>query len=335
MKILVTGGAGFIGSHTIVELIDHGYDPIIVDDLRNSEGFIVNHIEKICGRKIPHHNIDFGNIGKLSSVFENEKPKGIIHFAANKAVNESVNNPIKYYDNNVSNLINLLKVISKHSIESFVFSSSCTVYGSPEKIPVNENAKIKSAFSPYGYTKQVGERVLLDFFKNKPETSLSLLRYFNPIGAHPSTLIGELPIGVPTNLIPYITQTAIGKRDSLTVHGNDYETIDGTCIRDYIHVVDLANAHVLTLQEGISNKETLILNVGTGQGHSVMEVINCFKTVNNVNLKFNIGPRRQGDVPAIYADNQLITKKINWKPKYNLNDCLKHAWQWEKMLAKK
>ena len=335
MKIIVTGGAGFIGSHTIVELIDHGYDPIIIDDLRNSEGFIINILEKICGRKITHYDIDFGNVEKISSVFKKENPNGVIHFAADKSVNESVNDPIKYYDNNVSNLINLLKVISKYSIESFVFSSSCTVYGSPEKIPVNENAKIKSAFSPYGYTKQVGERILLDFFKTKPETSLSLLRYFNPIGAHPSGLIGELPVGVPTNLIPHITQTAIGKRDSLTVHGNDYETIDGTCIRDYIHVVDLANAHVLALQHGITNKENLILNVGTGKGHSVMEVINNFKTVNNVNLRLNIGPRREGDVPAIYADNQLITKKINWKPKYDLKDCLKHAWQWEKMLAEK
>ena len=335
MKILVTGGAGFIGSHTIVELIEHGYDPIIVDDLRNSEGFIVNHIGKISGRKVPHYNIDFGNIEKISSLFKEESPEGVIHFAADKSVNESVNNPIKYYENNISNLINLLKVISNHSIEAFVFSSSCTVYGSPEKIPVNESAQIKSAFSPYGYTKQVGERILLDFFKTKPETSLSLLRYFNPIGAHPSGLIGELPIGIPTNLIPYITQTAIGKRDSLTVYGNDYETIDGTCIRDYIHVVDLANAHVLTLQDGIYNKETLILNVGTGKGHSVMEVINGFETVNNVNLKFNIGPRREGDVPAIYADNHLITKKINWKPRYDLDDCLKHAWKWEKKLAEK
>ena len=335
MKVLVTGGAGFIGSHTIVELVANGYDPVIVDDLRNSEVFILSHIEKITGRKIPHYNIDFGNIEKISSVFEKEKPEGIIHFAANKAVNESVKNPIKYYDNNVSNLISLLKVISKYSIESFVFSSSCTVYGSPEKTVVSEAAEIKPAFSPYGYTKQVGERILLDFFKTKPETSLSLLRYFNPIGAHPSGLIGELPIGVPSNLVPYITQTAIGKRDCLTVHGNDYETDDGTCIRDYIHVVDLANAHVLTLQHGINNKETLILNVGTGKGHSVKEVINGFNSVNNVKLKFDIGPRREGDVPAIYADNKLITQKINWKPKYNLNDCLKHAWEWEKMLAEK
>ena len=334
MKILVTGGAGFIGSHTVVELIDNGYNPIIVDDLRNSKKFILNNLEKISAKKIAHYSIDCGNIDKLSAVFEKENPEGIIHFAADKAVNESVINPLKYYHNNISNLINLLKVVSKFPVKSFVFSSSCTVYGVPDLIPVDESAKIKPAFSPYGYTKQVGERILTDFVKTFPDISLSLLRYFNPIGAHTSGLIGELPLGVPNNLIPFITQTAIGKRDFLTVYGNDYNTSDGTCIRDYIHVMDLANAHVLTLNHGLENNtKPLILNVGTGKGNSVLEIIESFEKVNNLPLKYIIGPRREGDVPAIYADNKLITQKIGWKSKYSIEDALKHSWIWEQKLS--
>tara|TARA_B100001113_G_scaffold313969_1_gene279312 strand:- start:73 stop:1080 length:1008 start_codon:yes stop_codon:yes gene_type:complete len=334
MKILVTGGAGFIGSHTVVELIDNGYNPIIVDDLRNSKKFILNNLEKIIGKKIAHYSIDCGNIDKLSAVFEKENPEGIIHFAADKAVNESVINPLKYYHNNISNLINLLKVVSKFPVKSFVFSSSCTVYGVPDLIPVDESAKIKPAFSPYGYTKQVGERILSDFVKTFPDISLSLLRYFNPIGAHTSGLIGELPLGVPNNLIPFITQTAIGKRDFLTVYGNDYNTSDGTCIRDYIHVMDLANAHVLTLNHGLENNtKPLILNVGTGKGNSVLEIIESFEKVNGLPLKYIIGPRREGDVPAIYADNKLITQKIGWKSKYSIEDALKHSWIWEQKLS--
>ena len=334
MKILVTGGAGFIGSHTVVELIDNGYNPIVVDDLRNSKKFILNNLEKIIGKKIAHYSIDCGNIDKLSAVFEKENPEGIIHFAADKAVNESVINPLKYYHNNISNLINLLKVVSKFPVKSFVFSSSCTVYGVPDLIPVDESAKIKPAFSPYGYTKQVGERILSDFVKTFPDISLSLLRYFNPIGAHTSGLIGELPLGVPNNLIPFITQTAIGKRDFLTVYGNDYNTSDGTCIRDYIHVMDLANAHVLTLNHGLENNtKPLILNVGTGKGNSVLEIIESFEKVNGLTLKYIIGPRREGDVPAIYADNKLITQKIGWKSKYSIEDALKHSWIWEQKLS--
>ena len=334
MKILVTGGAGFIGSHTVVELIDNGYNPIIIDDLRNSKKFILNNLEKIIGKKIAHYSIDCGNIDKLSAVFEKENPEGIIHFAADKAVNESVINPLKYYHNNISNLINLLRVVSKFPVKSFVFSSSCTVYGVPDLIPVDESAKIKPAFSPYGYTKQVGERILSDFVKTFPDISLSLLRYFNPIGAHTSGLIGELPLGVPSNLIPFITQTAIGKRDFLTVYGNDYNTSDGTCIRDYIHVMDLANAHVLTLNHGLENNtKPLILNVGTGKGNSVLEIIESFEKVNGLPLKYIFGPRREGDVPAIYADNKLITQKIGWKSKYSIEDALKHSWIWEQKLS--
>lgn len=333
MKIIVTGGAGFIGSHTVVELAQNGYHPIIIDDLRNSQSFIIENINKILGHKIPYYSIDFGDVKKLTDVFKIESPDGIIHFAADKAVNESIINPVKYYQNNIANLISLLKVVANFKLRSFVFSSSCTVYGKPNTIAVNEKAEIKEANSPYGYTKQAGERILNDFFKTKPETAIAHLRYFNPIGAHPSGLIGELPIGIPSNLVPFITQTAIGKRDYLTVHGNNYDTLDGTCVRDFIHVVDLARAHVLTLNHGINNPENLILNVGTGNGSSVMEVINSFISSNDVALNYKIGPRREGDVPAIYADNSLITDKINWKAEYSLEDSLKHAWEWEKKLA--
>ena len=253
MKILLTGGAGFIGSHTAVALIENGFEPVIVDDFRNSEPFVIKNIEKIVGKKITCYASNIGNKEEVSDIIQKEKPIGVIHFAADKAVNESVLNPMKYYQNNVLNLINFLEVIENTKINSFVFSSSCTVYGIPDKIPVKETALIKPAFSPYGYTKQVGEKILTDFFKTKPNSSLTLLRYFNPIGAHPSGLIGELPIGVPSNLVPYITQTGIGKRKKLTVFGKDYDTDDGTCVRDYIHVVDLANAHVASLKKGLNS----------------------------------------------------------------------------------
>jgi len=335
MKILVTGGAGFIGSHTVVALIENGYQPIIIDDYRNSEPFIIDSLCKITGKNIPHYAFDIGNSTELTKVFEKENPSGIIHFAANKAVNESVSNPLKYYHNNLSNLVTFLNVVEKFPVEAFVFSSSCTVYGIPDQIPVNENAPVKKAFSPYGYTKQVGEKILADFFKNQEKTSMSTLRYFNPIGAHPSALIGELPIGVPNNLVPFITQTAIGKRKELTIFGDDYQTIDGTCIRDYIHVADLANAHVLSLNHNLQKKESVLLNVGTGEGYSVMQVLNAFQQVNDISVAYKIGGRRDGDVPAIYADNSLIKQKINWQPKYSLEDALQHAWRWEQKLAER
>ena len=299
MKILLTGGAGFIGSHTAVALIENGFDPIIVDDFRNSEPFVIKNIEKIVGKKITCYATDIGNKKEITNILQKEKPVGVIHFAADKAVNESVLNPMKYYQNNVLNLINFLEVIENTKIDSFVFSSSCTVYGVPDKIPVKEKAPIKLAFSPYGYTKQVGERVLTDFFKTKPNSSLTLLRYFNPIGAHPSGLIGELPIGVPSNLVPYITQTGVGKRKKLTVFGKDYDTDDGTCVRDYIHVVDLANAHVASLKKGLNSSESIkIYNVGTGKGASVMDVVTAFEKVSNQKLNYEFGPRRAGDVDS-------------------------------------
>ena len=334
MKILLTGGAGFIGSHTAVALIENGFDPIIVDDFRNSEPFVIKNIEKIVGKKITCYATDIGNKKEITNILQKEKPVGVIHFAADKAVNESVLNPMKYYQNNVLNLINFLEVIENTKIDSFVFSSSCTVYGVPDKIPVKEKAPIKLAFSPYGYTKQVGERVLTDFFKTKPNSSLTLLRYFNPIGAHPSGLIGELPIGVPSNLVPYITQTGVGKRKKLTVFGKDYDTDDGTCVRDYIHVVDLANAHVASLKKGLNSSESIkIYNVGTGKGASVMDVVTAFEKVSNQKLNYEFGPRREGDVPEIYSDNELIKNELGWDAKFLLEDCLEHSWKWEKNLV--
>ena len=331
MKVLLTGGAGFIGSHTAVELINNGYEPIIIDDFRNSKPFILKNIEKIVGQKVVLHRTDYGNIQKLKAIFKEHNPVGIIHFAADKAVNESVKNPLKYYQNNIANLINLLEVTNEFEINSFVFSSSCTVYGTPKNVPVNEKNKVQHAFSPYGYTKQVGEKILTDFFHTKPKTTLTLLRYFNPIGAHPSALIGELPLGVPSNLVPFITQSAIGKIGPLTIHGSDYATIDGTCIRDYLHVVDLATAHVLSLNN--QSKEAKFYNVGLGRGSSVLEVVKVFEKVNNLKLKFQFGKRRKGDIPEIYADTSLIKKELKWNPIYNLEDCLKHAWKWQKNLS--
>ena len=334
MKILLTGGAGFIGSHTAVALIESGFDPVIVDDFRNSDPFIIKNIEKIVGKKIICYASNIGNKEEIIDIIQKEKPAGVIHFAADKAVNESVLNPMKYYQNNILNLINFIDVIEEKKIDSFVFSSSCTVYGVPDKIPVKETASIKPAFSPYGFTKQVGEKILTDFFKTKPNSSLTLLRYFNPIGAHPSGLIGELPIGVPSNLVPYITQTGVGKRKKLTVFGKDYNTDDGTCIRDYIHVIDLANAHVASLKKGLNNDESIkIYNVGKGKGVSVLEVIYAFEKVSNQKLNYEFGPRRVGDVPEIYSDNELIKNELAWGAKFSLEDCLEHSWKWEKNLV--
>ena len=334
MKIIVTGGAGFIGSHTVVELLVNGFEPVIVDDFRNSKPFIIDNIKQITSKSFSFYDIDCGDVEKLSTVFEKENPDGIIHFAADKAVNESVLDPLKYYHNNVTTLVNVLKVVSKFQLKSFVFSSSCTVYGIPKHVPVSEKTPIRPAFSPYGFTKQIGEQILKDFSKTNLNVSISLLRYFNPIGAHPSGLIGELPLGVPSNLIPFVTQTAIGIRKSLTVHGDDYETNDGTCIRDYIHVVDLASAHVLALNNSSNNSEPQIINIGTGTGSSVLEVIKTFEKVNNLKLNYTIGPRRSGDAPSVYADNTLAKEKLGWKSVFSLEDALAHAWKWEKKLAK-
>ena len=333
MKILVTGGAGFIGSHTIVELINNGFEPVIVDDFRNSETLVLTQLENLCNKKIISYNVDCCNYSLMEEIFLSEKPEGVIHFAADKSVNESVNTPLKYYENNIGSLVVLLKLIAKHPVKSFVFSSSCTVYGNPENVPVNEQSPIKKAFSPYGFSKQVCEQCLNDFYSSNSNTSIILLRYFNPIGAHPSGLIGELPIGVPNNLIPYITQTAARIREKVVVFGDTYETIDGTCLRDYIHVCDLAQAHVLALKYALKNPRSIdTFNVGTGKGNSVLEVIKAFEKINRLTLNYEIGPKRAGDAPVVYADNSYIKSKLNWSPKFSLEDALLHAWKWQQTL---
>lgn len=333
MKLIVTGGAGFIGSHTVVELIKQGHEAVIIDDFSNSKPFIVDRIAKISGTKPKIYKLDCSNKEKVKKIFAFEKPDGVIHFAASKAVGESVSEPLLYYNNNLGSLLSILEVMKELKVKNIVFSSSCTVYGSPEIIPVTENTPIKKAESPYGNTKQIGEQILIDFQKANSEFNISILRYFNPIGAHPSGLIGELPIGTPNNLIPFITQTAAGIRKELTVFGDTYNTKDGSCIRDYIHVVDLAVAHIKAIERlNIQNGTVDFFNVGTGLGSSVLEVIHAFEKVTKQSLPYKIGEARAGDVSAVFANNSKILKELKWVPKYKLEDALLHAWMWQKTL---
>ena len=330
MKIVVTGGAGFIGSHTVVELLERGHTPIIVDDYRNSKTFVVEQIEKITNKKVKTYKTDCCNKTKLEEVFKNEKPDGVIHFAAYKAVGESVKKPLMYYENNIYSLINILQLMDKYKVKNIVFSSSCTVYGTANTIPVTENKPRKLAESPYGNTKKIGEDILTDYYKSNTNKNITILRYFNPIGAHPSGLIGELPLGTPNNLVPYITQTAAGIRKELTVFGGNYPTKDGTCIRDYIHVVDLANAHISAIEKQEKQTNTLeVFNVGVGVGTTVLEVITTFEEVTNKNVNYKIGSRRPGDVVEIYSDNKKIIADLNWKPKFTIEDALRDAWNWQ------
>jgi UDP-glucose 4-epimerase len=334
-KILLTGGAGFIGSHIAVALRAAGYTPLILDNLSNSERSVSEGISRITGVKEKIHQIDCRDSQAILDLIETKGGiSGIIHLAAFKAVGESVENPIKYYDNNVGSMTSILQVAEKLDVKSFVFSSSCTVYGSPDSVEVTEETAMGKAFSPYGYTKQIGERMIEDLSKTGVGTKFVSLRYFNPIGAHPSSHIGELPLGKPNNLIPFVCQTAAELRDELTVFGNDYKTIDGTCVRDYIHVSDLAEAHVRAL-EYIGQKEAPqhdVFNIGTGKGNSVMEIINTFKNENGVDFKVKVGSRRAGDVEAIFANTQKASAVLNWQPKYTLADALVHAWNWQKSL---
>ena len=331
-KILVTGGCGFIGSHTIVDLLENGYDVISIDDNSRSSAFSINGIEKITGKKVKNYKVDLKNFDETQAVFqENTDIAGVIHFAAYKAVGESVAAPLLYFENNLFSLINLLKCVEEFSIPHFVFSSSCTVYGNPDSIPVTEAFPIKKAESPYGATKQMGEEMLTDFTKNGACDAI-LLRYFNPVGAHPSAIIGELPIGKPQNLVPAITQTAIGKLPKMKVFGNDYDTRDGSCIRDYIHVCDIAHAHTLAIQylENAKNEGPCdIFNLGTGLGVTVLEAIQTFEEVSGVKLNYEIAPRRSGDVIAIYANNDKAVNKLGWNIKYGIKDMMKTAWEWE------
>ncbi len=331
--ILVTGGAGFIGSHTVVELINSGYQPIIVDNFDNSSPFVLDNIKKITGISVPFYELDC-NEPQFEEVFKTHKIDGIIHFAANKAVGESVENPLKYYKNNIGSLVLLLELMNKHSVTNLVFSSSCTVYGEPKELPVTESTPRQKANSPYGNTKSISEDILTDATTAHKNLRAIALRYFNPIGAHPSSLLGELPIGKPNNLVPFITQTAIGKRDELTVFGNNYPTNDGTCIRDYIHVIDLAKAHIKAF-EYLSNNTNInfdIFNIGTGNGNSVLEVIHAFEKVSNQKLKYKFGPIREGDVVAVYANVDKSKNVLNWSAEINIEDALLHAWNWEKWL---
>lgn len=338
MKILVTGGLGFIGSHTVVELQNEGFDVVVIDDLSNSSVDVLEGIEAITGKKPEFEQIDLREKQAVKDFFKKYADvTGIIHFAASKAVGESVENPLLYYENNIASLVYLLQELQKKEESYFIFSSSCTVYGQAENMPITEDAPVKEALSPYGNTKQIGEEIIRDVAKRCGLNTV-LLRYFNPIGAHPSINIGELPLGVPLNLVPFITQTAIGVREQLSVFGNDYPTTDGTCIRDYIHVVDVAKAHVKALQRLIEKKNTEkveIFNLGTGKGNSVMEVINSFERVTGQKLNYKITARRNGDVAEAYADTTKANNVLGWKAQLSLDDALASAWKWEQKVRGK
>ncbi|GHA63742.1 UDP-glucose 4-epimerase GalE [Pontibacter akesuensis] len=336
-KILVTGGAGYIGSHTVVELVEAGYEPVIIDNFSNSEESALEGIAAILGRSIPCHRVDCTDATALRGVFEAEKDiRGVIHFAAYKAVGESVEQPLKYYHNNVGSLVALLQVMGEFNVPNLVFSSSCTVYGIPEQLPVTEQTPVQKANSPYGNTKKICEEILTDLANSGSSIKSIALRYFNPIGAHPSAKIGELPLGVPSNLVPFITQTAAGIREQLTVFGNDYDTPDGTNIRDYVHVVDLAKAHVVAVERMLAGKVESIefFNVGTGQGNTVLEAIHAFERATGEKLNYKIGGRRAGDVPKIYADVTKATEELGFKTTSTLEEAMKSAWDWQLSLQK-
>ena len=334
-KILVTGGLGYIGSHTVVELQSAGYGVVVIDNLENSSLDVKDRITKISSRPIELVVGDVNDEQTMNRLFQEHNFYGVIHFAAYKAVGESVDNPIKYYQNNIAGLICLLGAMNKHGVQNLIFSSSCTVYGEAEDLPVTEDTPIKSAESPYGTTKIIGEQIIQDYAKHKNLKTV-LLRYFNPVGAHPSAQIGELPNGVPSNLVPYITQTAAGIREQLVIHGNDYNTTDGTCIRDYIHVVDLAKAHVKAMTFADKMTDSVeVFNVGTGHGSTVLEVVQAFEKQSNVSLNYTVGPRRDGDVEQIFADTQKINTVLQWQAEYDINDMMYHAWMWQKSIAEK
>lgn len=332
-KILVTGGLGFIGSHTVVELQNEGYEVVIIDDLSNSSISVLDGITAITGKKPLFEKLDLKDKTGVEAFFaKHNDVKGVIHFAASKAVGESVKEPLLYYENNISTLVYILKELTKLPEASFIFSSSCTVYGQADELPITENAPVKQAESPYGNTKQIGEEIISDTCKVTPSLKAIALRYFNPVGAHESVNIGELPIGVPQNLVPFITQTAIGLRQELSVFGDDYPTPDGTCIRDYIHVVDLAKAHVVALGRLLKNKNKSnyeTFNLGTGKGSSVLEVVKSFEKVSGKKLNYKIVGRREGDIISAYADTTKANEELGWKTKLSLDDAMRSAWNWE------
>lgn len=334
--ILVTGGTGYIGSHTVVALIEQGFDVVIADNLCNSELFILDRIEEISGVRPRFYQVELCNVSEIESLFIQEKSiKAVIHFAALKAVGDSVNAPLAYYKNNLASLISLLEAMQHASVKHLVFSSSCTVYGEPDYLPVTESTPIKSALSPYGNTKQIGEEILVDYTKAS-DTYCIALRYFNPVGAHSSALIGELPLGTPNNLVPFITQSAIGKLGPLRVFGNDYNTPDGTCIRDYIHVEDVALAHVAAMNRMLNNEQKdsfEVFNIGTGNGNTVLEVIQAFELSTGMKLNYSICDRREGDIEKVYADTSRSNQILGWKAKKTLLEMMASAWAWEKQLS--
>ena len=331
--VIVTGGTGYIGSHTCVELINNGYEVVILDNLTNSEESVLDSIEEITGKRPRFFKVDIDNAEQLKLVFNEigEKAESVIHFAAKKAVGESVQQPLEYYRNNLNSLINILIEMDTFNISNLVFSSSCTVYGQPDVCPVTEETPRKEAESPYGNTKSVGEDIIRDTAKVQNLNAISL-RYFNPIGAHSSAKIGELPVGIPNNLVPYVAQTAAGIRKELTIFGNDYETKDGTCIRDYVHVVDLAKAHLQALRKLEAETSTNnydVFNIGTGKGSSVLEVVNAFEAATGIPIKYKLGPRRGGDITAVFADTSKANEELNWKSELGLEESLKSSWNWE------
>ena len=333
--ILVTGGTGFIGSHTTVELQQAGYRVVIVDNLSNSKAEVIDGIEKITGIRPAFEQVDCCDLSALKNVFRKySNIQGIIHFAASKAVGESVEKPLLYYRNNITSLLNLLELMPEYGVKGIIFSSSCTVYGQPSKenLPVTEKAPIQKALSPYGNTKQINEEIIQDYIHSGADIKAVILRYFNPIGAHPSALIGELPNGVPMNLIPFVTQTAIGIREQLKVFGNDYDTPDGTCIRDYIYVVDLAKAHVKAMERVLDNSDTdpvEVFNVGTGTGLSTLEVVEGFEKATGVKLNWTYAPRREGDIEKVWGNVEKANKVLGWKAEANIEDVLRSAWKWQ------
>lgn len=337
MNILVTGGAGFIGSHTVVSLVEAGYHPVIMDNFSNSEKSVLTGLREILGDEVTCYDQDCNDEAALRRVLRAEKIGGVIHFAAYKAVGESMQEPLAYYRNNLGSLIALIESMLAENISNLIFSSSCTVYGEPDQVPVTEHSPVKPAASVYGNTKQMGEDILRDVAVAKPLKTIAL-RYFNPVGAHPSAQIGELPRGVPNNLVPFITQTAAGLRDALTVFGNDYPTADGTCIRDFIHVVDLAEAHVAALNFLVKNSQSNLydtFNLGTGQGNSVLELIQTFEQISGQTLPYHIGPRREGDVVAVWGEVSKAREVLGWSARRSLREALADAWRWQQKLMEK
>lgn len=337
--VLVTGGTGYIGSHTVVELQNAGYEVVIIDNLSNSSADVVDNIEKVSGIRPAFEIVDCLDFEGLENVFKKYTGiRAIIHFAASKAVGESVQQPLKYYRNNIVSLVNLLELMPKYNVKGIVFSSSCTVYGQPDILPVTEQAPIKKAESPYGNTKQINEEIIQDTIASGSPIQAILLRYFNPIGAHPTALLGELPNGVPQNLVPYLTQTAIGIREKLSVFGNDYNTPDGSCIRDFINVVDLAKAHVVAIDRILNDKQKAqveIFNIGTGRGCSVLELIEAFEKATGVKLNYQIVGRRAGDIEKVWANPELANNELGWKAETSIEDTLLSAWKWQLQLRER